>query len=151
MRQRLWWVLPGLAIVLVVFGVSDVLIGITSDPGITVAIIGVSPGELETLSPEGYRLADFLVRAQGVVLAAFGLLLAVVLLVPYRAAEPWSWYAAFILPTWAITALLMFLVFGLAPGSPPAPPMISGPVLAVISVLVLALDRGRFSDPARTR
>jgi hypothetical protein len=150
-RQRLWWVLPGLAIVLVVFGVSDVLVGIPSDPGITVAIIGVAPADLEALSPEGYRLADFLVRTQGVVLAAFGLLLAVVLLVPYRAAQRWSWYAAFILPAWAITGLLMFLVFGLAPGSPPAPPMISGPVLAAVSVLVLALDRGRFADAGSTR
>ena len=39
--HRSWWVLPILAIMLALFGVSDVLIGITADPGITVAITGL--------------------------------------------------------------------------------------------------------------
>ena len=86
-RRRLWWVLPALSVVLVMFGVSDVLIGITSDPGITVAIIGLTPTELETVTADGYRLADFMVRTQGLAIAAFGLLLTTVLLVPYRAAR----------------------------------------------------------------
>jgi len=145
LRQRLWWMLPAMAIVLVVFGVSDVLVGITSDPGITVAITGLSPEELRTTSAEGYRLGDFMTRSQGIAIAAFGLLLTIVLLVPYRATERWSWYAAFILPAWAIAVPLMYVAFGLAPGAPPSPPMISGPIFAVVSVLVLIADRGRFA------
>jgi hypothetical protein len=151
MRRRLWWVLPALAVVLVMFGVSDVLIGITSDPGITVAIIGLTPAELETASADGYRLADFMVRTQGLAIAAFGLLLTTVLLVPYRALQRWSWYAAFILPAWAIAVPLTYLAFGLAPGAPPSPPMISGPIVAVISVLVLVADRGRFAGAGGIR
>jgi hypothetical protein len=150
-RRRLWWVLPALSVVLVVFGVSDVLIGITSDPGITVAIIGLTPAELATVSADGYRLADFMVRTQGLAIAAFGLLLTIVLLVPYRAAQHWSWYAAFILPAWAITVPLTYLVFGLAPGAPPSPPMISGPIFAVLTVLVLVVDRGRFAGAGGIR
>ena len=150
-RRRLWLVLLALSIVLVVFGVSDVLIGITSDPGIPLAIIGLTPTELETVSPEGYRLADFMVRTQGLSIAAFGLLLTTVLLVPYRAAQRWSWYAAFILPAWAIAVPLTYLAFGLAPGAPPSPPMISGPIFAAISVLVLFADRRRFAEAERTR
>ena len=141
----LWWLLPALSVVLVIFGVSDVLIGITSDPGITVAIIGLTPTELETVTTEGYRLADFMVRTQGLALAAFGLVLSAVLLVPYRAAQRWAWYAAFILPAFAILAPLTYLVFGLAPGAQPSPPMISGPVFAAISVLLLVADRPRFA------
>jgi hypothetical protein len=146
-RRRLWWVLPALSIVLVMFGVSDVLIGIRSDPGITVAIIGLTPTELETVTTDGYRLADFMVRTQGLAIAAFGLLLTTVLLVPYRAAQRWAWYAAFILPAWAILVPLTYLVFGLAPGAQPAPPMISGPIFAAISVLLLVADRRRFVGP----
>ena len=120
-------------------------IGITSDPGIPVAIIGLSPAELEAASADGYRLADFMVRTQGLAIAAFGLLLTIVLLVPYRAAERWSWFAAFILPAWAILVPIAYLAFGLAPGAAPSPPMISGPIFAVISVLVLVADRRRFA------
>ena len=150
-RRRLWWVLPAFAIVLVLFGVSDVLVGITSDPGITVAITGLSPQELQTAGADGYRLADFLTRSQGLAIAAFGLLLTTVLLVPYRATQRWAWYAAYILPGWAIAVPLMYLAFGLAPGAPPAPPMISGPIIAAVSVLVLVADRRRFADAEVTR
>jgi hypothetical protein len=150
-RRRLWWVLAALSIVLVVFGVSDVVIGIASDPGIPVAIIGLTPAELETMSPDGHRLADFMVRTQGLSIAAFGLLLTTVLLVPYRAGQRWSWYTAFILPAWAILVPLTYLTFGLAPGAPPSPPMLSGPGFAVVSALVLVADRGRFAESGGTR
>jgi hypothetical protein len=148
LRWRVWWILPALSIVLVVFGVSDVLIGITSDTGIPVAIIGLTPAELQAASAEGYRLADFMVRTQGLVISAFGLLLTIVLLVPYRGCQRWSWYAAFIFPAWAISVPLLSLAFGLAPGAPPSPPMISGPIFAGLSVLALVADRRRFTGPA---
>jgi hypothetical protein len=69
----------------------------------------------------------------------------IVLLVPYRAAERWSWFAAFILPAWAILVPIAYLAFGLAPGAAPSPPMISGPIFAVISVLELVANRRRFA------
>lgn len=144
--HRSWLLLPVLASLVAVFGVSDVLVGITSDPGITVAIAGLTPDQLQAASPEGYRLADFMVRTQGITLAAFGLLLAVVLLWPYRSGQRWAWKAAFILPIWAASVPIMYLAFGLAPNAPPAPPMISGPVFAVLSVAVLVVDRRRFHD-----
>ncbi len=142
---RSWLLLPILAIVLALFGVSDFLIGITADPGITVAITGLTPDELRAASPEGYRLADFMVRTQGVTLAAFGVLLAVVLWWPYRGGQPWAWKVVWILPAWAISVPLTYLAFGLAPDVPPAPPMISGPILAILATVVLVVDRRRFS------
>jgi hypothetical protein len=148
-RQRPWLLLPILAILLALFGVSDVVIGIAADPGITVAITGITPDELRAASPEGYRLADFMVRTQGVTLAGFGLLLVVVLMRPYRGGQRWAWRAAFILPAWAASVPIMYFAFGLAPGASPAPPMISGPIVAVLSAAVLVLDRRR-SREART-
>ena len=142
--HRSWLLLPILAILVALFGVSDVLIGITADPGITVAITGLTPDELRSASPEGYRLADFMVRTQGVTLAAFGVLLAVVMLRPYRHGRRWAWFAAFILPAWAASVPIVYVAFGLAPDVPPAPPMISGPIFAVLVMSVLVLDRRRF-------
>ena len=144
--HRSWLLLPILAILLALFGVSDVLIGITADPGITVAIIGLTPDELRTASPEGYRLADFVVRTQGVTLAAFGLLLTVVLLWPYRGGQRWAWKAAFILPTWSVSVPIMYVTFGLAPEVPLAPPMVSGPIFAALSAAALFVDRRRFRE-----
>lgn len=145
--HRSWLLLPILTVVLALFGVSDVLIGITADPGITAAITGLTPDELLAASPEGYRLADFMVRTQGVTLAAFGLLLTVVLWWPYRGGQRWAWRAAFLLPAWAAYVPIVYLAFGLAPGVPPAPPMISGPIFAVLSAAVLVVDRRRFRRP----
>jgi hypothetical protein len=142
--HRSWLLLPILAIVLALFGVSDVVIGISADPGITVPITGLTPDELRAVGPEGYRLADFMVRTQGVTLAAIGLLLAVVLVWPYRGGQRWAWRAAFILPAWAASGPIMYLAFGLAPDVPLAPPMISGPIIAVLSAAVLVVDRRRF-------
>jgi hypothetical protein len=147
--HRSWPLLPILAILLALFGVWDVLIGISADPGITIAIIGLTPDELRAASPEGYRLSDFFVRTQGVMLAAFGVLLTVVVLWPYRGGQYWAWKAAFILPVWAASVPIMYLAFGLAPGVQPAPPMISGPIFAVLSAAVLVLDRRRFRDATR--
>ena len=145
--NRAWLVLPAIAILLALFGVSDVVIGITADPGITVAITGMTPDELRATDPDGYRLADFLVRTQGATLATFGLLLTVVLLRPYRQGQGWAWYAAFILPAWAVSVPIMYLAFGLAPDVPPAPPMISGPIIAALATVVLVLDRRQFRGP----
>lgn len=144
--HRAWLLLPILTIVLALFGVSDVLIGITADPGITVAITGLTPDELRAVNPEGYRLADFLVRTQGVTLAVFGVLLTVVLLRPYPGGQPWAWKVAWILPGWAVSVPVMYLSFGLAPDVPPAPPMISGPIVAVLATVVLVVDRRRFQE-----
>jgi hypothetical protein len=150
-RRRLWWALPALSIVVVVFGVSDLLVGIASDPSVTVAIIGLTPNELGTANAPGYRLADFLVRTRGLEVAAFGLLLTIVLLVPYRAAQRWAWYAAFILPAWAVAVSLTVLAFGMAPGQPPPPALVSGPIFAVLSAVVLVVDRRRFAGAGGIR
>ena len=142
--NRSWLLLPVLTVILTLFGASDVVIGIAADPGITVAITGLTPDELRASSPEGYRLADFMVRTQGITLATFGLLLTVVLLRPYREGRRWAWYAAFILPAWALSVPILYLAFGLAPDVPPAPPMISGPIIAALGTAILVLDRRRF-------
>jgi hypothetical protein len=150
-RQRLWWVLIAIAVVIVLFGIGDVLSGVTVDPGIALTVVGLSPAEIEAESAAAYRMWDFATRSAGATLAIVGVLMAVILAIPYRAGERWAWWLMWSLPLWAIAVPVMYLAFGTAPGQPPAPPMISGPILAAIAVGVLLADRGRlFGQAAET-
>lgn len=145
MRDRAWWLLVVIAALLVVFGIGDVLIGATADPGIALAVAGIDPEALRAASPDGFRLFDFATRGLGLALTLFGLLLLVVLLRPYRQGEIWAWAAAWLLPAWAIAVPILYLAYGVRADQPPAPPMISGPIIAILAGLVLILDRRRFA------
>lgn len=150
-RRRAWWFLVFVAVVLIVFGIVDMVSGAQADPGISQAIAGASPDDVRSVDPLGYRLFDFATRALGLALVVLGLLFCVILLGPYARGRPWAWAAAWLLPAWAIAVPLLYLTFGTMPGQPPAPPMISGPVIAIVAAAVLLLDRGRFRKPPSGR
>jgi hypothetical protein len=105
---------------------------------------GLSLAELVAQDPAAYRLFDFFTRTQGLVLAAFGLAMSVILLIPYRQGRGWAWWTAWLLPAWSLSVLAMYAVWGVAPDQPPPPPMVSGPILALIAAAALLLDRRRF-------
>ena len=136
-----------IAVVLVVFGATDVALGAKADPGISLAVVGMDPATLEATQPDAYRMFDFVTRSQGLVLVMFGSLVLVVTVFPYRAAQSWAWRALWLLPAWAIAVPFLFVAAGTAPGQPPAPPTISGPLVAVVSAAALVFDRGRFRGP----
>ena len=93
---------PGrLSVLIALFGVGDVIGGISVDPGITTGLSGLTLAELQAESAAGYRLYDFASRAQGLVLVIGGVLMTVILLIPYRAGMPWAWFAMWTLPAWA--------------------------------------------------
>lgn len=48
------------------------------------------------------------------------------------------------LPVWAASALALILVIGVAPGQAPPTPMISGPIVAVLSSALLLVSAPRF-------
>jgi hypothetical protein len=148
LRGRAWWVLAFFAAMIVVFGVGDALIGVAADPAITVTLSGLPLAEVQAQDPIGYRLFDFAARSGGMNLALLGLLLGVLIAVPYRAGQRWAWWTLWALPVWAALVPVAYVVFGTAPGQPPAPPMISGPIVAVVAALALLLDRQRFARAA---
>lgn len=144
-RRLGWWVLAFFAVTLVVFGVGDVLGGVLADRAITQTLSGRSPADIQASEPTAYRLYDFVTRSGGANLVLIGILLAVIVVIPYRGGQRWAWWAMWILPTWAALVPIQYLMFGTAAGQPPAPPMVSGPIVAVIAAGVLLIDRQRFA------
>ena len=149
MRPRLWWVLAFFTLVLIVFGATDIVNGVQADPGITLALSGMTPDEVRAEDPVGYRLYDFATRSNGVLLALLGVVLTTIIAIPYRSGQRWAWAVTWVFPVWAAVVPILYLSFGIAPGQPPAPPMVSGPIIAVITALVLIADARRFG-PWRT-
>jgi hypothetical protein len=146
-RARAWWLLVAIAVVVALFGLTDMASGLQADRAITTVITGLGVDELLAQDPAGYRIADFMARTQGLNLLLLGVLFAIILVVPYRAGRRWAWWTMWLLPAWAVLVPGMYLVFGTAPGAPPAPPMISGPIVGLVAAGILLLDRRRVSDP----
>ena len=138
-------VLLAIAAILVIFGIGDIQQGPTADPAITTAISGRLPAEVAAAEPTGYRLYDFAIRMGGLNLVLIGLLMTSILAVPYRLGMRWAWATMWLLPIWALSAPLLFIVYGPAAGTPVPPPAISGPILAAVVGGVLLADRGRFA------
>lgn len=151
LRRHVWWVLVALTVLVVLFGVGDILLGVAFDPGIALGLTGLTPSEVATQSAAGHRLFDFTTRTQGLLLVAVGVLLAVILRTPYRQGQRWAWYAIWVLPIWWIGGVLgLYVAFGVAPGHAPPPPMFSGPILGVLAAAALLFDRSRFFDAGET-
>ena len=146
-RARAWWVLVFFAVTLALFGAMDLASGVTADPAIPQALVGRTPAEVQAEDPTGYRLYDFVARSGGQLLIVVGTLLAAIIVIPYRGGQRWAWRLLWVLPIWAASVPLLYLAFGTAPNQPPAPPMISGPIFAVIAGAVLLVDRERFNAP----
>lgn len=146
-RARSWWLLVAIAVVLALFGLTDIASGLASDPAITTVITGLGVDALLAQDPAGHRLADFVTRSLGLNLLLLGTLFTIILVVPYRSGRRWAWWTMWLLPAWALLVPGLYLAFGTAPGAPPSPPMISGPIIALIAAAILLLDRRRVSDP----
>ena len=56
-----------------------------------------------------------------------------------------------LLPIWAGSILVFYLVVGVEPDQPPPPLMISGPILAVLCAAILLVSAPRFFGTRRTR
>jgi hypothetical protein len=139
------YALLGIAAILVIFGIGDIQQGPKADPGITMAIAGKTADEVQAAEPTGFRLYDSAIRMGGLSLAIIGLLLAAILVVPYRAGQRWAWATMWLLPAWALAVPALYVAFGPAPGTPLPPPMVSGPIVAAVAGVSLVVDRRRFA------
>jgi len=143
-RRHAWWLLLFTAVLLLYFGITDLLIGAPADPGIALGLSGKTLAELEAESASAYRMFDLFTRVNGWSMLGLGALATVVLLVAYRREQRWAWWAMWVLPAWAGGVFVFYLVVGTDAQQAPPPPMISGPIIAVFTAAAQAVSAPRF-------
>ena len=144
LERHAWWGLLFFAVVITLFGVMDMLSGAAADVAIATTLTGLTLGELQADGPAAFRVFDFFTRVNGFSLLLVGVFACAVVWFAYRRHRRWAWWTMWLLPAWAAGAALFYVVAGLAPGQPPPPPMISGPIVAVLSVAILLVGARPF-------
>jgi hypothetical protein len=143
-RRLIPWVLVGLSALFALLGLSDVVSGIAFEPTTAHAISGKTIDEIRAESAAGYAVIDYLYRGGGISLTLFATLVTIVLAIPYRRGEWWSWWAAWVLPVWAGAVFLLAVVYGTAPGQGISGVAWSGAFFAVLIAALLLVDVARF-------
>lgn len=136
-----WKFLLGLVGVIGLFGVGDLGLGLDADPAIPRGVTGLTPDEVRQASPELASLADLQVRAGGLQLIVLSAVWGTILLIPYRRARRWAWYAMWTFPAWALSVAVLYLFVDLQPDVPPPPPAVSGWIFAAMAAALLLVSR----------
>ncbi|MDQ3689458.1 MAG: hypothetical protein M3406_05375 [Chloroflexota bacterium] len=144
LRRHSWWGLFAIAVLFVGFGIGDLLVGFTWDPGIPLGLVGLTPADLEGRGAEAYRMLEFGTRVGGLSLMVTGALFIAVLLAGFRRNQRWGWWTMWVMPAWMASISLLNLAFGVVPGQAPPPPMISGAVLAILAAAIQVISARRF-------
>lgn len=147
-ERHAWKVFLGISLIIALFGLGDILIGgssfATGEAPTVQGITGMTWEELQTASPQAANLIDYLVRSGGAHLLVIGILSSLVSLTAFRQGERWAWYAMWIWPLWIVLVDPLLLNAYKLPGPSIPPPLISGPILFVLSVLTLGLSYRKF-------
>jgi len=143
-ERHSWKVFLLISIILGLFGMGDILQGMSADPAIANSITGVAWEELQVSSPKIANLIDLQVRSGGSQLVMLSILSIAICLAGYRRGERWAWYTLWVFPIWTALAFVTFLTAERQPDFPPPPPMLSAPVFFVVSVLALLLPIRKF-------
>lgn len=138
-----WLLVPALIVVL--FGVGDIARGSAADPAIVEGLTGVTIDELEAMSPEAATVIDLQARGNGLTLVGMGLALTSIIVFGFKQWNRWAWFAAWILPVWAIGVSTMMLLVDRPETAPLPPPMVSGPIFFVYCVFWLAVSYQGFT------
>lgn len=144
LERHAWWGLLFMTVTLVAFGVGDVLVGPAADRGIPLGLTGMTLEELQAEGPASYRLFDFFTRVNGNSLVLAGLFGTAILLFAFRRDQPWAWWTMWLLPLWALGVTAFYLVAGVHADQPPPPPLVSGPIFALVAAAILLVSAPRF-------
>ena len=144
LEQHAWWGLLFMTVTLVAFGVGDVVVGPAADRGIPLGLTGMTLEELQAEGPASYRLFDFFTRVNGNSLLLAGLFGTAILLFAFRHDQPWAWWTMWLLPLWALGVTAFYLVAGVQADQPPPPPLVSGPIFALVAAAILLVSTPRF-------
>jgi hypothetical protein len=144
LQRNAWKGLLVLALLIGLVGLWALVVGIAEDESVPLGLTGRTLDQLAAESPDGYRFADFGVRAGGMGLVLIGAVLASVAMFAFRPRQKWAWWAMWALPIWATSTVGLILIIGVAPGQPPPWPMISGVVVGLLSAGLLLVTGPRF-------
>lgn len=137
-----------LSLTIALFGLGDILSGgstFQSGEGPTLqGISGMTWQELSSASPNAVTMIDYLVRAGGVHLFVLGLLSMVVAATALCHGDRWAWYAMWLWPLWLALIILVLLSAYKQPGPGIPPPLVSGSIFFILSVLTLLLSYRKF-------
>jgi hypothetical protein len=59
-----------------------------------------------------------------------------------RRGHRWAWVSMWTMPLWSILVTAVYLSVGRIPGTPPPPPLISGPIFVLVSTGLLLVTPG---------
>lgn len=143
-QQHGWKMLLIISGIIGLFGIGDMIQGMSADPAIANSMTGVPWEELQRSSPEIANLIDLQVRSGGAQLLTLSILSIIICLTGYRRGERWAWYAFWSYPLYMVLAFTIFLTADRQADFPQPPPLLSAPVFFIICVLVLLLSYRRF-------
>lgn len=149
-RRAVPWALVVLSGLFAILGLGDVFAGITFEPTTALAITGKTIDEIRAESAAAYTVIDYNYRGGGLTLTMFATLMTIVLAIPYRRAERWAYWAAWLLPVWAAALFVLAVVHGTAPSQAISAVAWSGIGLAIVTAAMLLVDFRRFRPTAAT-
>ena len=144
LQRNAWWGLFATAVLVVGFGVGDVISGVANDAAVPLGIVGRTPAQLEADGPLAYRMYDLTLRGGGLSLVMVGALMAAILLFAFRRWQRWAWWTMWLLPAWAFAVAAGISLIGIAPGQEAPPPLVSGVILGILSAAILLVSAPRF-------
>lgn len=139
-----WVVFATLSVIVILFGVGDLLQGgetfRSGEAVLFQSLTGTTWDELRANDPGAARVIDQQVRGTGTILLVLGLLSLAVTLTALRRGERWAWFAMWIWPLWLVQIYLVFwLVQPDLSGGIPVP-LVSGTIILVLTVATLVLS-----------
>ena len=147
-ERHAWKVLLFFSLFMALIGLPDILIGgsfYQEAEGTSLgAITGMTWEQLEAASPNAAAMIDFKMRMGGVQYLFLGLFSMAITLTGFRRGERWAWYTLWLYPLFLGLHSLVILSAYKHPEAGIPVPLVSGPVVLVITALTLALSYRKF-------
>ena len=147
-ERHAWKVLLFFGLFMSLIGLPDILVGGSfyqeKEGTLLEAITGMTWKQLEAASPNAAAMIDFKMRMGGVQYLFLGLFSMTITLTGFRHGERWAWYTMWLYPLFLGLHSLVILSAYKHPQAGIPVPLVSGPVVLVLTVLTLALSYRKF-------
>jgi hypothetical protein len=147
-ERHAWKVLLFFGLFMSLIGLPDILVGGSFYQEVEGTLLGAITGmtweQLEAASPDAAAMIDLKLRIGGVQFLFLGLFSMAIVLTGFRRGERWAWYTMWLHPLFLGLHTLVILSAYKHPQAGIPVPLVSGPVVLVITALTLALPYRKF-------